>query len=203
MSFLHTIHALAAAASEHGHGTLSAAEVMESFNRPRGAAGLSGWAEMALVIGSAVIFFGYIIYKVRPSVAGGLRLRRMKIEEQLAEAEKKAAEAEARAAEYKDKLAHLEEEVQRIADNYKAEAEREAKRMEEETEAAIARLARDSDNTIHQEILKAEQRIHEAAVQTTLAAAEQLLRERTTDADQRRLADQYIKQLNEERAPSA
>lgn len=192
MPVLSTIHALLVASSEgHGHGTQVL--TIESVK----------WGEVGAVILSAIIFFGFIAYKVRPAVRDGLLKRRSTLEEQLQEAQKKAAEAQARAEEYRDKLAHLEEEVQRIADNYKAEAEREATRMEQETEAAIARLARESDNTIRQEILKAEQRIHEAAVQTTLAAAEQLLRERTTDADQRRLADQYIKQLNEERAPSA
>ena len=160
------------------------------------------WLEIISLFANAVIFFGFLIWKLAPSVKDGLIKRRQDMAEQLEEAKKKQAEAEAKAAEFAEKLENLEAEVQRVVKSYEAQAEADADRMQEDTEKAIERMARDTDNTIKQEVLKAEQLIREAAVSATLEAAERLVKEKVTDADHRRLADLYVGNL-ENSAPSA
>jgi F0F1-type ATP synthase membrane subunit b/b' len=71
----------------------------------------------------------------------------------------------------------------------------ETRRENMDTDRAIERMAREADFTIKQEVRKAEKAIREAAATATLEAAEMLIKERITEADQRRLADNYISSL--------
>lgn len=153
------------------------------------------WFAVGSMIFNAVLFFGFILYKAKPAIADGLLNRRNTMVQRLEEAQKKQAEAEKRLAEYAHKLEHLEEEVARIVKSYEAEAAADKARMEQETEKAIERLARESDFTIKQEFRKAEKAIRAAAVSATVEVAEQLVTRRITDADRRRLTDNYIRDL--------
>lgn len=153
------------------------------------------WFAVGSMIFNAVLFFGFLAYKAKPAIADGLLNRRNTMVQRLEEAQKKQAEAERRLAEYAHKLEHLEEEVARIVKSYEAEAAADQARMEQDTEKAIERLARESDFTIKQEFKKAEKVIRAAAVAATVELAEQLVTRRITDADQRRLTDNYIRDL--------
>jgi F-type H+-transporting ATPase subunit b len=160
------------------------------------------WFKLGSMITNAVVFFGFLAYKLSPAVRDGLRNRRATMEKALEEARRKSAEAEARAVEYERKMQNLEAEVERIVKSYEAEAQADRAKMEAETERAVERLARESEFTVRQELRKAERMIREAAVSATLEIAEQSVRTRITDADRRRLADQYISNL-EKAAPGA
>jgi len=162
---------------------------------------LSWW-----VIGSMftnfILFFGFLFVKLRRPVVDALAERRTNMAKQLEEAQAKQRAAEAQLAEYKAKLANLEAEVSQVVSSYEATAKAEVERMRQDNEKAIERLSRESDFTIQQEMRKAEKLIREAAVRATLEAAESLIKERITDADRRRLVDQYISNL-EQSTPSA
>ncbi len=160
------------------------------------------WWKLGSMITNAVLFFGGLAYLLAPKVRDALSARRGNMAKRLEEAQKRTAEAEQRLAEYKNKLDHLEEEVQRIVSAYEAEAQADRVRAQQDTEKALERLARENEFTIQQEMRKAEKIIRDAAVNATLEAAEQLVRERITEADRRRLADQYVRSL-EQGAPSA
>ncbi len=159
------------------------------------------WLEIISLVANTVIFFGFLIWKIGPSVKTGLVSRRAQMAEQLEEARKKQEAAEAKAAEFAQKIENLEAEVQRIVKGYEAEAQADVERMKADTEKAIERLARENDNTIKQEVLKAEQLIRESAVTATLETAEKLVKDKVTDADHRRLTDLYVGSL-EGSAPS-
>lgn len=180
-SMLDTIPSLILAAGDHAAGGHHDTSI--------------NWLQMLALVANAVIFFGFLAYKLIPMAKNGAKKRREDMEAELKKAQAQAAEAEARAEAYKVKLANLESEVQRIVDGYETEARAESERMEQETQRAIERLARDSDNTVRQEFLKAEARIREAAVQATLEVAEKIVRDRINDADRQRLAEEYISKL--------
>ncbi|MEQ9497375.1 MAG: ATP synthase F0 subunit B [Deltaproteobacteria bacterium] len=165
-----------------------------------GGHGEMDWFVIASIITNAVLFFGFLAVKLRPVVREGLSNRRANMAKQLEEAKQKQAEAEKRLEEYAKKLENLEDEVERIVEAYEAEAKADAERMKEETEKAIVRMQRESEFTINQEIRKVENFIRGEAVKATMEAAEQLVKERITDADRRRLTDQYITEL--EKQPS-
>ena len=155
------------------------------------------WWVLGSMITNAVLFFGFIAMKLKPHVSNGLIARRENMAKQLEEARAKQAEAERRLDEYKTKLENLEAEVARIVRSYEAEAEADKARLAEDAERAMQRFARETEFTISQEVKKAEKAIREAAIGATLEAAEQLLAAKITADDRRRLADEYIRELEE------
>ncbi len=153
------------------------------------------WWVLGSTITNAILFFGFLAMKLRPHVSNGLLARRENMAKQLEEARTQQAEAERRLEEYKAKLENLEAEVARIVRSYEAEAEADKQRLTEETDRAMLRFARETEFTISQEVKKAEKAIRDAAVSATLEAAEQLLTSKITSDDRRRLADEYIRDL--------
>jgi F-type H+-transporting ATPase subunit b len=153
-----------------------------------------------LQIGALWINF-FILLALLPKVLKSLTGRtpkehlaasRDELQKQLEEAKAKQAQAESRLAEYAKKLENLEAEVDAIVKNYEAQGTSDKARIEEEADKAVERLKRESEFTIRQESLKAQRAIREAAVESTLRMAEELVKDRITDADRRRLADEYI-----------
>ncbi len=155
------------------------------------------WFVLGSTILNAVIFFGYLAYILRPTVRDGLKSRRASMEKALRDAEEKQAQAAKRLEEYAHKLANLEEEVAGIVAGYEAQAKADKKRLEADTERAIERLRREADFTIGQEIKKAEKALRQEAIQDTLEAAAQMVQSRITEADRRRLVDQYVQSLEQ------
>jgi F-type H+-transporting ATPase subunit b len=149
------------------------------------------------MITNALLFFGFLAMKLKPHVSNGLIARRENMAKQLEEARAKQADAERRLDEYKTKLENLEAEVARIVKSYEAEAAADKQRLAEDTDRAIQRFVRETEFTINQEVKKAEKAIRDAAVSATLEAAEGLLKSKITADDRRRLADEYIRELEE------
>ncbi|MCB9654373.1 MAG: ATP synthase F0 subunit B [Deltaproteobacteria bacterium] len=150
---------------------------------------------LASVITNFIVFAVILIRVVRPSVGRALVARRTNMEHAMIEAKSKQNEAEARLRELQYKLDHLEEEVQRIIRSYEAEAITDRDRLRQEADRSVERMAREADSTVEQEMRKAEHRIQQAALEATMRLSESIIRERLTDADQRRLTDQYIADL--------
>ncbi len=160
------------------------------------------WFEIGSMVTNFILFFGFIYLKVKGPAKDALKARRTDMAAELEKAQSKQREAEARLAEYKAKLENLESEVERVVQSYEAQARTDADRMKADADKAIERMARESEVTIEQEIRKAEAVIRASAVQATLEAAESLIKDRITDADQRRLVDQYVSNL-EKTTPTA
>lgn len=142
------------------------------------------------------ILFGFIAFVVRKPLMMFLEQRRENMAGQLRIAQEKQAQAEKRLAEYASKLEHLEEEIGRVVKSFEAQGEADRQRMIQDADRAAERLVREVDFTIRQESIKATKAIREAGVQATLAMAEKLIVERITDSDRRRLADEYVAQVN-------
>ncbi len=160
--------------------------------------GSINWIEIVAM----TINFGILVYLV-PKVVKALgpdglapkallKKNRDDLAAKLKEAEVKQAEAEARLTEYAKKLDNLEAEVATIVETYKKQGEADKQRITEDADKAVERLVREADFTIRQESLKAQREIRGAAVETTVKMAEDLVKQRITDADRRRLADEYI-----------
>lgn len=160
-----------------------------------GAHGAFNWFQLGSMFFNFVVFFGFLAFVLRKPLAAFLVARREKMAEQLRDAQSKQAAAEKRLSEYAARLANLEEEVRRVVQAFEAEGRAEAERLRVEGERAMERLKREVDFTLRQESLKAIKEIRAAGVDATLGMAESLISERITDADRRRLTDDYIKKL--------
>lgn len=142
------------------------------------------------------ILFGGIYVLVRKPLQTYLEQRREDMASKLREAQEKQAQAEKRLAEYASKLEHLEEEIARVVKSFEAQGEADKQRMLQDGDRAVERLSREVDFTIRQEVAKATKEIREAGVEATVKMAEKLISERITDSDRRRLADEYVAQVN-------
>lgn len=153
------------------------------------------WFTLAGMFTNLILFVVFLVWVLKKPLQNFLGSRREDLAKQLEAARVKQEEAERRLAEYEHKLRNLEGEIEQIVKSHEAQGEADRQRLREETEKAIERLLREVDFTIHQESLKAQKAIRTAAVEATLDMAEQMVKERITDADRRRLADEYITRI--------
>lgn len=154
------------------------------------------WFSIGSQLFNFFLFFGFLGYVLRKPLQEFLKTRRENMAVQLREAQTKQAEAEKKLTEYAGRLDNLEHEVQRIVQSFEQQGQADRDRLRADADKAIERLVREVDFTLRQESLKAQKEIREAGVKATLALAEKLITERITDADRRRLADEYIAQVS-------
>ncbi len=157
------------------------------------------WVFMAL---NVLILFGLYWKFGKGAISEGLKGRRTKVAREIEEAQRMQKEAEARAAKYQAKLSHLEAELKEMRDSLQAAGEAERDRLVREAEEKAARMERDASFLVEQELKTLRAELTREAVETAVAAAEELLRKRITSSDQERLAEDYLAQLAAKR-PSA
>lgn len=95
------------------------------------------------------------------------------------------------------RLEKLDQEILQIrADMIKAgEAERD--RIVAQAEEKAARLRKDTSFLIEQQMKQLRKELTERAATAAVMAAQDILRERTTEADQERLAEAYLAKIDE------
>ena len=170
---------------EHGdHGPLTITGVLKSRD-------FQGTVVNFLVL---VLLFAWVIRtKGNPALAE----RRSAIEEELAEAQRLRAEAERRHMETATRLEKLDQEMLQIRAEMIKAGEAERDRIVEEAEEKAARMRRDARFLIDQQVKQLRKDLTQQAANAAVVAAKSLLEERTTDADQDRLAEAYINRLDE------
>lgn len=153
------------------------------------------WFKLGGMFTNLLLFVAFLVWVLKKPLQNFLSGRRSGMAQRLDAARAKQEEAERRLAEYEHKLKNLESEIEAIVKSHEAQGEADRQRLKDETEKSIERLLREVDFTIHQESLKAQKDIRAAAVGATLEMAEELVKNRITDADRRRLADEYITRI--------
>jgi F-type H+-transporting ATPase subunit b len=138
-----------------------------------------------------------IAWVIRTKGNPALAARRAQVEQELAEAQRLRAEAEARHMATATRLEKLDQEMLQIrADMVKAgEAERD--RIVAQAEEKAARIRKDTNFLIEQQMKQLRKELTEQAANAAVAAAKSLLLERTTVADQERLAEAYLTGLDD------
>jgi F-type H+-transporting ATPase subunit b len=140
--------------------------------------------------------FAAIIAKYAgPSLRKSVRQRHDTIKKDLEEGARLRAEAKRKLDEYSGKLASLQSEIDRLVATIRAEAEAERKRLLEEAQARAERMQRDAEMQIQAEIQRVRVMLEREAVLAAVKVAEQLLIEKTTEVDQKALADRFFKAL--------
>jgi len=145
----------------------------------------------ALVINFAILAGAYYSLGKKP-VAAALDARRSAVAKEIEEAQRLKREAEKRAEQYQAKLGHLEEELATAKAALVEAGKGEKERIVREAEEKAARMQKDAEFLIEQEVRQMQQDLWREAVEKATAAAEDLLRKRVTDADQERLAEEYL-----------
>ncbi len=155
--------------------------------------------DIGLMIWTLVVFIlaMYILSKVAfPRIAEALDKRQKAIEESIDTAERTRMEADKILQEYRERLAEARQQAEDIvararktAENNEAETIADGKRKREEM---MAQTRRD----IEQETRRAIQEIRNEVADLTVLATEKVTRKTLTDADQKRLVEEALSELD-------
>jgi F-type H+-transporting ATPase subunit b len=141
------------------------------------------------------VLLGLLVYLGRKPTQAYLASRRAAVVDGLAEAQRMKAAAEAKYNEYQTRLANLDAELAQIKSEIIASGEAERERIIAEAERKSARIRRETEFLIEQQVKQLRVDLTRESVEAAMTAAEKLLRERTTDDDQQRLARAYTSKL--------
>ncbi len=144
-----------------------------------------------------LVLVGLIVWVVRKKVNPALAARRGEVEKELAEAQELRIAAEKRHMETATRLQKLDEEMLQIRGDMIKAGEAERDRIVTQAEEKAARLRKDTSFLIEQQIKQLRKELTQQAAVAAVAAAQELLQERTTDADQDQLAEAYLNRLDE------
>jgi F-type H+-transporting ATPase subunit b len=140
---------------------------------------------------------------------GGPAIRKMvtdrhdEVAKQLEESTRLREEAKAKLDEYNQKLAQLDSDINKLVEGIRNEAEHDKQRIVAEATQRAERMKKEAEQTIAAEIARVKAQLEREVTLTAIAVAEKLLTEKTTDADQRKLNEQFIGALAGARTPRA
>ena len=146
---------------------------------------------IAMVVNFSILVAGFYFYGRKP-VAAALQTRRDAIAKEIEEAEKMRREAEARAKTYQAKLESLETEVQTAREALVRAGEAERDRIVSEADAKAERAHKDALFLVEQELKQVRQDLWRDTLDAAVVAAEEILRRGVTQADQERMAEDYL-----------
>jgi F-type H+-transporting ATPase subunit b len=156
-----------------------------------------GWDQTAITASvlNFVILLLLFVYLFRDKLNAFLKERKATVERELNEAARLKAEAEAKHKLYTERLAKLDQELEQIKQDMIAAGVKERDRIVAEAEQKAARLRREAEFIVEQQVKQLRAEITREAADAAIAAAEQLLTKATTSFDQQRLAQEYLTSL--------
>lgn len=150
---------------------------------------------LAMALLNFAIFVGLLVKFAGPKLTGYLRGRHDTITRDLAEAARLRKEAGDKLAEYSSRLAKVNAEVDQLIAEIRADADAEKARILEEARSQAAAMKKDAEERIASEFARARLELEREVVGAAVAAAERLLRDKATPADQQALFDGFVSNL--------
>ena len=148
---------------------------------------------------SFAILLGLLYKFAFPMILEGLETRERKIRESLEQAERHRVEAERKMQEYDAKLNAASQEAQAVLAQAKDRAQRLLEENEQRLLAESERIKAEASREIEHERRKAVQDIRAQTSDMALLVAEEVLGRSLSDADHRRLADEALQAVADER----
>lgn len=145
----------------------------------------------ALALNAGILYWLLFKYGRKP-IGDALKSRKLGIMKGMEDAAKMKAEAEASLAKYQAKLDNIEDEIARIKREMKEAGETESARILSEAKERRARMERDARTLIEQELKAARESLLRDTVRAAVKSAEATLVAKIGEADQQRLADEYL-----------
>jgi len=172
-------------AAEEGHGA------------PGGHEG--GGSQLLVLAFSAINFVLFVLVLRKyalPAVRDSLRRRRDMIVQALSEAKRAKEEAESLRREYEEKLAGLAAEQERLRAQALEAAERERGRALEEARRMAERIQSEARLIAQREVEEARHLLRQEVSEQAVRIATELIRTRLTAADQSRLIQDFVREVN-------
>lgn len=145
---------------------------------------------------AAAFNFAIVIYLLvrlgKGPLKEGLLKRKKTLLQDMEAANELKTNAEERLATYEKQMARIEERRKELQEEYRAQWLTEEKRILNDAADKSARLRKDAEFRIAQELKQSQADLLQEAVDGALAAAEDLMKKRIQASDQTRLADDYL-----------
>ena len=148
--------------------------------------------------------FAFIMYRLAGQpLMEAVRTRHLKVKKDLDEAAELRQAAAAKLKEYENRLAAVDAEVNTLINQLRADAEAEKAQLIANAETEAERIRRDAESQIATEMLRIRRELRREVVEAAIATARKVIAENTTAEDQKRLAEQYLRELADAAGPEA
>lgn len=152
-------------------------------------------APFLYLVGNFLLLLVILAWKAAPAARKTAEGRHDEIQKALEEAARLRSQAKAKLDEYESKLAAAEQEISSMVEGMRADAEADKKRIIAAAEAQAVALKKDAEERINAEILRARTLLSREVATAATAAAESLIRDKSTAQDQARLVDTFIGEI--------
>jgi len=156
-----------------------------------------GWGRVGFHAVNLAILLGLIVKFSRKPLQSFLNNRARRVTEAIEEAARLQAEARARLDEYEARLGELQTASDAVLAEFREAGEAEKARLITEARAEAGRVRAESERQARNEIARARARLEGELVDRVIEAAARVIEEKMTPADQRNLAAEYLKQLEQ------
>jgi F-type H+-transporting ATPase subunit b len=156
--------------------------------------GIPAWI---LKLANMLLFLGVLVYFVRKPLKSAMTERSAAIRRAAEEAKERRTKADQMAGEIQARLTAIEGEVRAIHERAQAEGERQKRELVAAAEAEAAKILQAARNEVDNRLKHARHELTEYAGQLAAERAEQILREKINDDDQKRLFQDSLKQVSE------
>jgi F-type H+-transporting ATPase subunit b len=134
-----------------------------------------------------LLFFGLLFYLLGGPMKRAFAARGEQIRNTAAEAKERSAKADQMASDIQARLSRLEGEVQAIHERAQAEGERQKRELIAAAETEAQKILQNAQSEVDNRLRYARQELTEYAGQLAAERAEQLLKDKMTDEDRRKL----------------
>jgi len=180
-------HETAHPSEEHGGGG----------EAPKTYFGIPGWI---LKLINMILFLGVLVLAIRKPMASAMAERSAAIRRAADEAKERRVKADQMAGEIQKRLSAIENEVRAIHERALAEGERQKRDLIAAAEAEAAKILQNARNEVDNRLKHARHELTEYAGELAAERAEQILREKINDDDQKRLFQDSLQQVSEVRS---
>ena len=158
--------------------------------------GGKGWVatDWYKVMNFGVLAIGLFLILRKP-VSQALDSRIKGIKDQLSELETKKKEAEKELVKYNERFSLLEQEAEKLVEEYIRQGNEAKARIIEEAKKAAEKLEEQASRNIENEFKKAKIKLQQDTLEKALVNAETLIKNKITAQDQDKLVDEYLEKV--------
>jgi F-type H+-transporting ATPase subunit b len=156
--------------------------------------GIPGWI---LKLINMIVFFGLLAWFLRKPVTAALAARSEQIRGEMREAKERRQKSDQMAAEIQARLTQIEKDVEGIRERAEAEGQRQRQELIAAAEAEAQKILQAARNEVENRLKSARRELTEYAAELATERAEAILKEKITEADQRKLFEESLRQVSE------
>lgn len=151
-------------------------------------------------VANMLIFIGALVYFLKSPISNALNDRKANIQRAAEEAKTRRAKSDQIASDIQARLAQLEDEIKTIHERAQQEGERQRRELIVAAEAEAQKILAQARAEVDNRLKNARHELTEYAGQLASERAEQILRDRITADDQKKLFDESLREVEEVRS---